>query len=94
MMITGVEGLSSIPVKPDYVVENELKIRIGREFNTERREKQLLQRWVEDIAGDDEMYEPIIKCLNRHAKIMSFEKFKQKCEDAKEREEFVNEKCA
>lgn len=62
-------------------------------FNKERKEKQLLKRWVEEIAGDDEEFEVIIKHMSKHANLMSFDKFKKMCEDDNLRADFVK-KCA
>ena len=51
-----------------------------------------MRRWVEEIAGEDEEYEPIIKNLSKHANLFAFEKFKKTCEDDEERKDFI-EKC-
>jgi len=83
------EGLKEIAVKSDDQVAKDLKTKIGKIFISERKEKQLMKRWVEEIAGEDEEFEPIIKSLSKHAGLMPFERFKKMCGDDKEREAFV-----
>lgn len=48
-----------------------------------------MRKWVEEIAGDDEEFDPLILNLNKHAKILPFDKFKKMCDDDQEREKFV-----
>lgn len=74
-------------------VQKALKSKIGSIFNYERKEKNILKKWVEDIAGDDEEFEPIIQSLTKHANILAFDKFKRMINDGSERGKFLK-KCA
>lgn len=59
-MISGVKALKNIEVMADEKVDKELKTRIGKMFNDEKKDKKILERWIVDIAGDDEEFVPII----------------------------------
>ena len=91
-MIKGVNLIKGISVKSDEQVESLLATKLSNNFTKEKKEAKLLNKWFEEVVGEEEENNHIIAHLNKNTLATKLDKFKKMCSDEKARAELV-EKC-
>jgi len=76
-------------VKSAADAKAELTVAIGAHFTAQKKSAALFQTWVDEIVGGDAEYLPIVQNLDKHAKLVSFARFKAICADEGARKAFL-----
>lgn len=77
-MATEIKGLDTVKMKGDDEVSKMIEAHMGSCFNTERKNNKLIDKWIEDIVGDEDgdQFENIKENLKHYTKLYNFKKFK------------------